>query len=791
MNKKISIVVAILFFLGCSGVIDQTNLAGINSLDQLEKKYDYLSRQYQKKLRKDPNNKKLRLKLANFYYKFRDYQKIENILSNIDSYKARRLLAKSLAKQKKYDQAIEVYQIIKDKLKDPEGLFLYGETLEQKNLFPKALEIYAKVGKPYAREANKKIKSIQKKIANIVPEGIKQLSKQAESFLAKTKDEAAVILSVDESIEILPNHTSVSTICVVKQVLKERGKELAEVKIGYDSTYEKIELEYARTITKDKKVVSVGKENIRDVSRYLDFPLYSNSRAFIISMPSVGIGSYLEYKVKIYSSKLIAKDNFNFIYRLREKYPIFKANFKLTVPKDKEVNIKFFNQNQAKDISLEPLLERGRKKKIYSWSFKQLNSIVPEYNMPPFPYINPAILVSSFSSWQEIYSWWFSLYADKLQTTLEMERLLKDLIKDKKTNKDKAKAIYEYVAKNIRYVAVEYGDSGYQPHSASEVFVNKYGDCKDQAVLLVALLQEAGLDAYPVLIPTRSSYPINKNFPSINFNHAIAATRIDGNFIFMDPTSNTTPFGQIPLPDQDRAVLLFLKEGYKVLKTPSSKDNGIEYLMDINIDESEDAEITREVSTKGYYASGYRSYLKYTHPSRIKEDISQKMVEISPFSHLLNLTVKNEKDLDKQPLLIYSFVADNFLSPSGAFRILEPLDQFNFKASLISKEERNFPIDFGGIFSKTARIKVVLPPNIKVKYLPDSKNFENKWFSLNTNYKSKEQTINFSQIFSVKKRFVSKKEYQDFRKKFKEIIYYLKGQIILKTEKTKRVDNDR
>ncbi|MCF7887132.1 MAG: DUF3857 domain-containing protein [Candidatus Omnitrophica bacterium] len=782
MTKKISIILSILFFFGCSTILNQSSLTNQDSFIQLEKKYNHLSEKYQKKLKENPGNKKLRINLAKVYYSFRDYKKIEDILSGIDSDKAKLLLAKVLVKQKKYDQAIEAYQTIIDNLEDSEGLFLYGEVLEKKNLFPKAIEIYAKVKKPYGAAAHKKIKSIQKKIENIFPENVKKLSRQAAAFITKREDEAVVILSVDESIEILPNHTSVSTIHIVKQVLKERGKESAEVKIGYDSTYEKVELEYARTITKQAKVVYAGAENIRDVSRYLDFPLYSNSRAFIVSMPAVDIGSYLEYKVKIYSSKLVAEDNFNFIYRLQEKYPVFKAGFKLIAPKSKEVNIKYFNQNQAKGINLEPSLSQKPEKKVYSWKFKELNSIVPEYNMPPYPYINPAILISSFSSWQEIYSWWFSLYADKLKISDEVNKVLKKLIKNKKIPQEKAKAIYEYVAKNIRYVAVEYGDSGYQPHSASEVFINKYGDCKDQAVLLVALMKKAGLDAYPVLIPTRGNYSIDKNFPSINFNHAIAAVRIDGKFIFMDPTSNTTPFGQIPLLDQDRTILLFLEEGYKILKTPSSQDNGIDYLMEIDIDQSENAKIKRRVSSRGYFASSYRGYLKYSHPSRIKEDISQKMVEISSFSRLLDLNIKNEKDLDKNPILEYTFVADNFLNPSGSLRVLKPLSQFDFKASLISKETRDFPIDFEGIFSKKAEIRVNLPSNIEVKYLPDSRHFENKWLSLETAYKNKEKTINFSQNFSIKKRFVAKDEYQDFKEKFKKILYYLKSQVILETK---------
>lgn len=782
MNKKLFIIVSILFFLSCSGPADKNNLNDNKSFIQLKNEYGEVVENYQKKIKNNPDNKKLIINLANFYYDFKDYEKAKKILKSLNTDQAKILLAKTLVKLKEYDQAIEVYQNIIEGLGDQEALFLYGEVLEAKNLFPKAIQIYGKVKKSYAEKAAKRIRLIQKKIENIFPENVKKLSKQAEDFISGIKDEASVILFVDESLEVLPNQTSVSTIHVIKQILKERGKKSAEVEIGYDSTYEKVELEYARTITKAGKVIYAGRENIRDVSRYLDFPLYSNSRAFIVSMLAVDIGSYLEYKVKIYSSKLIDKDNFNFIYRIWETQPIFKAKFKLIVPESKKVNIKFFNQKLAKGINLKPDINTKLAKRTYNWGFNELKPIVNEYNMPPRANINPAILVSSFSSWQNIYKWWFSLYKDKLTLNPEIKNFLHNLIKDKKNKFTQAKAIYEFVAKEVRYVAVEYGDSGYEPHSASDVFVNKYGDCKDQAILLVALLKEAGIDAYPVLIPTRRMYPIAKDFPSITFNHVIAAVNIDDNYIFMDPTSNTTPFGEIPLADQNRLVLLFLENNYKIVTIPVNKENGIVYSMSINIEQNQKAEIKREISPFGYFASGYRGYLKYSHPARIKEDIFQKMTDIAPFSQLLDYKIENRNDLDKRPILTYRFAADDFLNPAGSYRILGPLDQIELSDSLVSKVEREFPIDFKGIFSKTAYIEVILPPNLEVKYLPKYQSVDNQWFNLEIDYENIGKTIKFYQKFRVKRRFVEKNDYQLFRRDFKKALYYLRSQIILEKE---------
>ena len=777
---RLSVLILVLSFLGCSPSSKETlPFQQKDSLQNLIRQYENLSKEFDSLLSRDQDNLALRLEIASFYYQFRDYQKAKEILNGMDYPSAKVLLAKTLAQLKEYDYAIEVFEQLKIEPKDQEYLYLYGQVLEKKNLFPQALKVYGQVRSPFASLAKERIKAIKLKAEDKVPSSILEISKEAKDFLETIQDEAAVILSVDEDIEITSENTSVATIHVIEKVLKERGKALAEVEADYDSTYERVELEFARTITKDGKVIYAGAENVRDVSRYLNFPLYSNSRAFIISMPAVDVGSFIEYKIKIHSSKLINEDDFSFLYRLRENHPIFKADFRLLVPKSREAYFKFFNKEYAKSVNLKPSSKIEKGKRIYSWRFNKIKSIIPEYAMPQLPLVNPAILISSFSSWDEIYKWWHSLCQDKIELTKDMKGFVNDLTKGAIGELDKAKKIYEYVAKNIRYVAIEYGDSGYEPHHAKEVFVNRYGDCKDQAILLVAMLRGAGLKAYPVLIPTRDAYSIDENFPSVNFNHAIAVLRIGEDLIFMDPTAETTPFLNLPLSDQQRAAMVFFDDSWLIKDTAQSKKNQVRYEMAMVIDSQENAAITRSVSTSGFFASSYRWYLKYTHPAIIEEDIQKKMVQISSLAHLINYEIKNADDFDNDPVLTYKFAAEKFLNPAGDLRIISSLDQISLDYNLIGKEERNFPIDFEGIYTKAGKIQIILPKNIKVKYLPRSNVLDNPWFKLKVSYEDRSNYINFYQEFSTKKRFVKTTEYQEFKKHLEGALYLLREEVIL------------
>ncbi len=781
LSPKRIFYLAIVLFLGCSRI--EGKAVETDALDKLTFQYEESAAKYEELLKSNPNDTVLRLKLANFFYDFRDYQKIIGLLSGQDSPEAKIILAKSFSRLKEYDYAIAIFEQLKPFPEDSECLYLYGEVLEKKNLFPKALEIYGQVQGEFSAQAKERIAAIRaQEGGDEIPQEISQISRDAAEFLSQAKDDAAAYLLVDEEMEVFPDNTAISTVHVIEKVLKERGKALAEIDIGYDSTYERVELEFARTITKEGKVRYAAAENIRDVSRYLNFPLYSNSRAFIISMPSVDVDAVIEYKVKIYSSKLINENDFSSIYRLREEYPVFKARFNLAVPKSSEIKFKFFNQEYAEGLDLKPVFSEAADRKKYLWEFNQIKPIVPEYAMPPQSYINPAILISSFSSWDEIFRWWQSLYQDKLSLSAETKKFLSQLIAGAVSDMDKAKKIYEFVAKNIRYVAIEYGQGGHEPHQAEEVFINRYGDCKDQAILLVSLLRQAGLKAYPVLIPTDEAYSVSEDFPSVNFNHAICVLHIDNGLIFMDPTAETTPFKSIPLSDQDRKVLIFFDDHWEIGLTETTKDNQVTYLMEINVDDKENARIKRQVESSGFFAAGYRWYVKYTHPALIEEDIRQKMREISSLSTLLDYNIKNIDDFDLNTLLTYNFEVEKFFNPAGSLRSVPALDQIQLDRKLISKDVRKFPIDFNGFYDKNAKIKITLPKNLKVKYLPKPFSLENPWFKLEVSYTQVGQEVNFSQNFSIGQRFVRAEDYNKFVENLEGALWHLREEIILQVK---------
>ena len=781
--RKIFLLLFTLFILGCSSV---------DSLEKASQNIEVLSRRveslYKKLIEKYPQNTQLRLSFAKFYYKRRDFLQVERILRNLDAEEAKILLAKSYAKSGNYTSSLEIFEELKD-IKEDEALYLYGLSCEKKNLFSKAKDIYKRVHtSPYLELAKQRLSALKFKFQEELPPSLREIIENSPT-IEDFPNASSVILFCKEETKITKDNKQEYLIHAMVKILNDKGRvEWGEVEIGYDSTYERVELEFARTITPEKKIIYVGKENIRDVSRYLNFPLYSNSRAFIISMPEVLKGSIIEYKVKIYKSKLINKKDFSLIYRLKESQPILDAEFRVSVPQGRKVFLKVLNKDYLPShIDCKPRVIIKNGFCNYIFKFKNIPQLLPESNMVPYSFVNPAVVISSFSNWGQFYNWWRALYKDKIALTEEMREFLTELTKGVSSDYEKAKRIYDFCAEKIRYVAVEYGEAGFEPHRASEVFLNKYGDCKDQAILLVAFLRGAGFKAWPVLIPTKEAYNLEEELTASYFNHAIALVRIGEDLIFMDPTSSTTSFGDLPPPDQNRKVLVFFKDTYKILSTPLIRENLLKIKMQIDINKEEVARVRREVASKGFYASSQRFYLKHTPPQLIKDHIQERMKQFSSLSKLLTFQVKNVEILSKrEPLLRYEFLAYNLLSKVRNLRILPFLGEEFLEPSWVNKEKRDYPLYLGSPYRAEVEVHLNLPSNLEVEYLPKDLEINSDLLSFSLSYQEKNGGLIFREIFVINKEIVSQEEYIKFKELIEKILHNFKQQIILKKKDEKK-----
>ncbi len=134
---------------------------------------------------------------------------------------------------------------------------------------------------------------------------------------------------------------------------------------------------------------------------------------------------------------------------------------------------------------------------------------------------------------------------------------------------DKVKALYDFVSRDFRYVSLSFGLGRYQPHAASEVLANGYGDCKDKNTLLAALLAAQGFDSTSVLIG--SQHKLDPDIPSPSqFDHVITRVNVDGQEIWLDSTNGVAPFRMLAFPLRDKQALAVAPDGGSALvRTPA------------------------------------------------------------------------------------------------------------------------------------------------------------------------------------------------------------------------------
>lgn len=211
---------------------------------------------------------------------------------------------------------------------------------------------------------------------------------------------------------------------------------------------------------------------------------------------------------------------------------------------------------------------------------------VPAYSKPPaddFPLV--LFAPNKFSldgynadmkTWEGFAKWQGKLNQGKDELPASLKAQVSEMTKGKATDFEKIDTLYKYLQQNYRYVSVQLGIGGWMPKSATEVYENKFGECKGLSNLMKAMLKEAGITAqYTKVRAGREEEDIMLDFPSQQFNHIILRVPLSEEVLWLECTSKYLPTGYLGDFTSDRHVLVVTDDGGFVDKTPTY--DGIRY----------------------------------------------------------------------------------------------------------------------------------------------------------------------------------------------------------------------
>ncbi|MDX1935065.1 MAG: DUF3857 and transglutaminase domain-containing protein [Capsulimonadales bacterium] len=393
------------------------------------------------------------------------------------------------------------------------------------------------------------------------PEEIKLLLRTAPNAADYPNASSAFLLDLMD-IEVKPNGAVRSVTRVTRKIFNKRGRdEEAEVKIGYNSTYETIRIRRARTIRPDGTVVEVRPEEIRDSrpSDYEDFAIRS------FSLPAVDDDCIIDYEYETIRNNSIMPGHFWQPWYFQSSFnPVVKTRLSVTVPKTLTLHQRLAN------ATVQPVVREvnNGKSKQFIWEDNNLPALETEPMMPPLERLYPKLDLSTLPDWQALASWYHSLAKDRMVADPQVKAKTRELIAGKTTPEEKAKAIYHYVEEKTRYVSIALGQSAYQPRPAARTLADQFGDCKDMTTLMVAMLREAGITAYPALLAMDSKDRRSELLPSPSaMNHAVCLAEINGKKYWLDGTAVACPFGSIPMVDRGCEALVVREDGKGVWET--------------------------------------------------------------------------------------------------------------------------------------------------------------------------------------------------------------------------------
>jgi len=234
---------------------------------------------------------------------------------------------------------------------------------------------------------------------------------------------------------------------------------------------------------------------------------------------------------------------------------------------------------------------------------------VREPNLPPDFVALPIVAFATGASWQSIAADYGKI-VDNLSESAAVKAVVGPLIAGKKSAAEKEAAIVDYLDREVRYTGIEFGEAAIVPHDPAETLAKKYGDCKDKATLLVAMLRAAGIPANVALLNVESRIDVPADLPGMGmFDHAIVY--VPGkNPIWIDATDRYAKLGQIPMGDQGRLALITSATTTALEKTPesTSKDNGLAETREFTLTDNGPSNVVEITRPTGIYESGYRAY---------------------------------------------------------------------------------------------------------------------------------------------------------------------------------------
>ena len=403
--------------------------------------------------------------------------------------------------------------------------------------------------------------------------------------------------------------------------------------------------------------------------------------------------------------------------------------------------------------------------------------------------------------WNSIGAWVDRLTQDRRQVSPQMRQKVTELTASVPTLLGRIQALASYVQSDVRYVAIELGIGGYQPHTAAEIFNHHYGDCKDKATLLGAMLKEIGVDSHYVYINTVRGSITPQSPPNLGFDHAILAVVVPadvddsmlqgiktdprlGKLLFFDPTDEMTTFGRLSGRLQANYGLVIASDGSQLMELPrlSADANTLDRTAQMTLSDIG----TLHGYVREVLAGDRAAYQRYAiRMARADTDQIRAVESLVADSltnfHILKATVANLHAPDLPFEWRYEINVDGYAKSTGDLLVLRPRILGKKAISLLeTKEPRRFPIEYSAPVRDTDAFEITLPAGYVIDELPAPVHLHYDFGSYDSKIESRGGVLSYARTFEFRNVEVPASRSEDLKQFYRAIAADERNSAILK-----------
>ncbi|HEX3603456.1 MAG TPA: DUF3857 and transglutaminase domain-containing protein [Steroidobacteraceae bacterium] len=514
--------------------------------------------------------------------------------------------------------------------------------------------------------------------------------------------------------------------------------------------------------------------------------LVSDLRMKVLVIPGALPGAVIGYEVEQELRPEILAEDWNVQYGV----PVRASRFSLVLPSGWSYESAWLNHAVETPASTGP--------NQWTWSLNDVPAVKVERYMPPWQRVAAHLVVSlippgknsSIRSWNDVGIWYAHLIQDRRTASPAIKQKVAELTANLPDTLAKMRALARFVQTDIRYVAIELGIGGHQPHPAAEIFAHRYGDCKDNVTLLSTMLKEIGVDSYYVIINTDRGAVTMNTPPSLNFDHAVMAIALPagvdaaslpaqivhpklGKLLFFDPTDSLTPFGALPGELQANVGLLVTGNSGELVQLPQLPPelSGLTRTAKMQLDEKGTLHGDIHEVHLGGHGARQRAMLRSAQldTDRVRPIERLAQASLSNFQ-VLKASISNLHAEERPFEWNYTLEVSNYAKPAGDLMLVRPrILGSEADGFLESKSARVHAIEFAEPERDTDVVEIAVPAGYGVDELPPQLSIDDGFASYHSKSEYSGGTLRYTRTLEIRELSVPAEKADLLKQFYREI----------------------